>query len=138
MSVLPSVIAHADWGSAEKKRCVAVAHWRDGVYHLDVPGAVARPRELLPTLLREAAGGSVLAGFDFPIGVPRAYAEIASIPAFVPFLRALGAPPWADFHRVASSPQDVSISRPFYPYRPGGTRQVRPKSGRQGSHRWLE
>jgi hypothetical protein len=66
----------------------------------------------------------VLAGFDFPIGVPRAYADAAGISDFVPFLRALGSPPWDQFYSVARRPEEISVSRPFYPFRPGGTSQA--------------
>lgn len=98
MSVLPSIIAHADWGSDVRKRCVAVAYRHGDSYLIDV--------------------------FDFPIGLPRAYADVAGVTDFVPFLRGLGTAEWANFYRVAQSPEDVSVARPFYPYRPGGTRQA--------------
>ena len=47
---------------------------------------------LLQRLLRQAAGASVAFGVDFPVGLPRRYAELHAGPArdFPEFLRALG------------------------------------------------
>jgi hypothetical protein len=62
-----------------------------------------------------------MAGFDFPIGVPRSYAAAAGITAFPALLAALGTPPWQSFHLVAARPEEISLHRPFYPMRPGGS-----------------
>jgi hypothetical protein len=72
--------------------------------------------------LREGARtGAILAGFDFPIGVPHAYAERAGFGRFPDMLRSLGNGPWADFYNPAARPDEISLTRPFYPIRPGGT-----------------
>ena len=74
--------------------------------------------------LRAAAGpGQAMIGFDFPIGLPRAYAAAAGIAAFPAWLAALGTPPWDSFHLVAAQPGEITRYRPFYPMRPGGTRR---------------
>jgi len=64
-----------------------------------------------------------MAGFDFPIGVPRAYAEKAGFGRFPDMLLCLGAGSWADFYNPAESPDEISLWRPFYPRAPGGTRK---------------
>jgi hypothetical protein len=45
------------------------------------------------------------------------------ITSFPNFLPQIGHGSWAQFTNVASTPPEVSISRPFYPARPGGTLQ---------------
>jgi len=62
-----------------------------------------------------------MAGFDFPIGVPRAYAERAGFARFPEMLLCLGTGLWADFYKPAARPDEISLNRPFYPRAPGGT-----------------
>jgi len=78
------------------------------------------PARLLPGLATLAGrSGAVLAGFDFPIGFPLAYARRAGIREFRPLLPFLGGPCF----EVAESPEEISLLRPFYPMRPGGASQ---------------
>jgi hypothetical protein len=72
-------------------------------------------------LMEAAAPGQAMIGFDFPLGLPRAYARAAGITSFREFLTALGAPPWDEFGTIASTPAEISLHRPFYPARSGGT-----------------
>jgi hypothetical protein len=62
-------------------------------------------------------------GFDFPIGLPRAYAAAAGISSFPRFLDLLGSPPWEEFDVVARRPSEITLHRPFYPAVPGGTKR---------------
>jgi mannose-6-phosphate isomerase-like protein (cupin superfamily) len=78
---------------------------------------------LLARLAGEAGGGSVLAGFDFPIGLPAAYAERAGISSFREAFPALGGGEWARFFEPAERPEEISLRRPFYPRRPGGAKR---------------
>ena len=77
---LPGWIAHADWGASAAKRVVATAELRGDEYVVHAPRLVGGDGELVermhvaPGPLRPA-----LLGFDFPIGLPRAYAELAGI-----------------------------------------------------------
>jgi hypothetical protein len=129
----PTVIAHADWGLDRRKRQLAVARLVSG-------GAGLSPRYLVASLapapdglgpegdlfrgLREAAApGQAMAGFDFPIGLPRAYATAAGISSFPQFLDVLGSPPWQEFAVVARRPGEITLYRPFYPAAPGGTKR---------------
>jgi hypothetical protein len=66
-------------------------------------------------------GGSVLIGFDFPIGLPVAYAERVNVRDFLALLTELGRGEWAEFFAVAERPDQIGLRRPFYPQRPGGT-----------------
>ena len=123
---LPSVIAHADWSLRPRKRWVAIARLdeKGDVYRVSEPEVVGDTSTLLGRLASQArAHRPVLVGFDFPIGVPAAYAETAGVESFPALVSELGAGVWADFYRVAESPAQISVHRPFYPQRPGGTSQ---------------
>ena len=64
--------------------------------------------------------GPILAGFDFPIGLPAAYAKQAGIEDFATALAGFGQGRWRDFYEVAAQPEQIALTRPFYPARPGG------------------
>lgn len=76
--------------------------------------------------LRAAAGekGCVLVGFDFPIGLPLAYAQKNGINGFIEFLTSNTQEDWREFFNVANLPEEISQRRPFYPHRPGSARQI--------------
>jgi hypothetical protein len=59
-------------------------------------------------------------GFDFPIGLPAAYARRAGIEHFATALSGFGKGRWRDFYNVALNPEQIALTRPFYPDRPGG------------------
>jgi hypothetical protein len=113
---LPRWVIHADWGTAPDKRWAAVATLAGDRY------AVAAPRITLDPL-REAIRRRepALVGFDFPIGIPLAYARKANVDGFLELLPRLGWGDWRNFFLPASFPEEVSLERPFYPRRPGGT-----------------
>jgi hypothetical protein len=119
------VIAHADWGSDPRKQWMCVGELGlDGRYHIASPEPVGDPGTMLRRLRDRANGDTVAVGFDFPIGIPVAYARRAGIANFLEVLPKLGHDRWADFYTVASTPEDISLTRPFYPMRPGGTKQI--------------
>jgi hypothetical protein len=76
---------------------------------------------LLDRLRERAGGGTILVGFDFPIGLPLAFARQAGIAGFTDLLPGLGSGRWAHFHDLAEHADEISLTRPFYPRRPGGT-----------------
>lgn len=120
----PSLIAHADWGTAPGKRWMALAaRGDDGRFTALAPERVGSLDRLLERLATEARGGTALLGLDLPIGLPRAYARRAGITCFTTALRSFGAGDWADFYQPATSAAEVGLRRPFYPQRPGGTSQ---------------
>jgi hypothetical protein len=131
--VLPAIAAHADWGVTPRKRQVAVARLASGrpgtaagyvVTSLAPAPAEGAPEgDPLQRLAAAAAPGQAIAGLDFPIGLPRAYATAAGISSFPPFLDMLGSPPWQEFSTVAGQASEITLGRPFYPARPGGTRR---------------
>jgi hypothetical protein len=124
LNPLPSLVVHADWGSNPNKRWMTRAVLVDGGYRAEAPEPVGNATMLVQRLRAEAGpGAAILLGFDFPIGVPAAYADRAGIDQFVPFLLGLGESEWTEFLEVAREAGQISTRRPFYPYAPGGKRQ---------------
>ena len=119
----PALVAHADWSIDSKKRWMATGISEKGSYHLSAPEPVGDVSSLLTRLTCRARGGQVLIGFDFPIGLPLLFAKGAQISSFLDLLPQLGSGDWVRFYDIAVSSDDISFHRPFYPYRPGGTRQ---------------
>jgi hypothetical protein len=123
------MIAHADWSCDPCKRQVAVASLVSASVgagpRYRVVSLAAAPRGNEPDIfgLLPAAQlpGAALLGFDFIIGLPKAYAAAAEVNSFPVFLAALGSPPWEDFEHIAEWPAEIGVRRPFYPKRPGGT-----------------
>jgi hypothetical protein len=114
------VVAHADWGSQTGKRWLATARRRGEGFWVEAASPVAAPDRLLAALSAEAGPrGGVLVGFDFPIGLPLAYARRACVREFRPLLPTLG----GSFFEVAERAEEISVLRPFYPARPGGAAQ---------------
>lgn len=122
MSAGPTLIAHADWSVDPQKRWMACAVRADEHWRLDAPEPVGDLPTLFHRLRERAGGGPVLAGFDFPIGLPAFYARAARIEYFPDFLRRSG--PDAAFWKVCETAHEVGMERPFYPRRPGGTSQA--------------
>ncbi|MGO9021089.1 MAG: hypothetical protein ACLQVJ_22335 [Syntrophobacteraceae bacterium] len=92
-------------------------------YCVTEPEMVLDSGMLLNQLRVRSGGGSVLLGFDFPIGLPSTYCQIARICSFIDILPVFGKGCWANFYQVASDCSQISIYRPFYPYAPGGKSQ---------------
>jgi SAM-dependent methyltransferase len=125
---LPLLVAHADWSSNPEKRWLARAMLENGRYTVHAPMLVGEPSTLLRRLRTAAGGvGTVLVGFDFPIGVPTAYAKRASVESFLALLSELGQGKWSDFYEIAERPDHISLHRPFYP------RDPRPKGSKKRS-----
>ena len=119
----PRIVLHADWSAHPAKRWLAAAALRaDGRYRL-LPTARIGPLEGLWRSLEETGGAPALLGFDFPIGLPAAYAERVGIGAFVTVLPHFGEGDRAAFYDVATRPEEISLGRPFYPARQGGRRR---------------
>lgn len=111
---LVDVLAHADWSVSPKKRWVARAEWSGG-WTLTAVEPVGPTPTFVAALLRAAATRRVLAGFDFPIGLPRSYGAKTRETDFSAFLRCVGTGRWSRFADIARTPDEISIERPFYP-----------------------
>jgi hypothetical protein len=62
-----------------------------------------------------ARATSILAGFDFVIGLPLAYAQRAGLSSFREALSVFGAGEWESFYQVCRAPCEVTLWRPFFP-----------------------
>jgi hypothetical protein len=121
---LPTFVYHADWGTDPKKRWLCKAVLEGDRYRAQAPMLVGDHFGLLNRIKDEIGGtGTAVIGFDFPIGIPARYAALLGVTEFKPFLRQLGGGDFADFYRISATPSEVSKYRPFYPFRPGGTKQ---------------
>jgi hypothetical protein len=80
---------------------------------VDAPRLVGVLDDFLNDLL--GSPQPTLAGFDFPIGVPAAYARKAKVSSFTELLEALGTGDWSEFYRVCEEDKEISLHRPFYP-----------------------
>ncbi|MDT8306845.1 MAG: hypothetical protein RRC07_13000 [Anaerolineae bacterium] len=120
---MPALVAHADWSVSRRKRWLALAELQpNGDYVATVPQPAGAAATLLYRLFSLVPPGRpLLAGFDFPIGLPLAYARLAGIGAFLSQLPQFGHGAWDSFYHVAEKPEEIGLRRPFYPYRPGGT-----------------
>ena len=129
LSTRELVVCACDWSVSPNKRELAIAHfrqlphapadpahpWRDADLTIAPPEPVGNPSTLFDRLSRTSPGAHILVGLDLPIGLPRTYAAMAGIRAFVPWLTAMpmdDADERAAFFRVSAEP---STERPFYP-----------------------
>jgi hypothetical protein len=116
----PGLIVHADWSVHPGKRWMAQAVRRPGGRYLALPPAPVGALDGFFAGLAVGVGpGSILVGFDFPIGLPAAYARQAGIDEFLQALERFE----EDFYKVARTPAEISLARPFYPDQPGGRRR---------------
>jgi hypothetical protein len=114
-------------GKAAEKRWSTSAILKDGRYTLSSAGRIDKwarePSYLIPAIRNNLnSQACALVGFDFPIGVPACYARTAGIRDFKALLLQLGAGSWSNFFDCARRPEEISLHRPFYPFKPGGTK----------------
>ena len=126
---LPAIVAHADWAVNPRKRWVTPAILnKEGVYELQLPEPVNHPTILMHRLRqigrRNYNNPTVFLGVDFPIGLPKLYADRVKIEDFMDALLGFGIiERWRDFYHVAEQPEEIDLYRPFYPQRPGASKR---------------
>lgn len=103
-------LIHADWSVSPGKRWMARADFQDARW---VVSATAPARDILQMMA--VANQPVLAGFDFPIGLPEGYGRSTGFSGFPNFLRGTGDAAWNEFRTIARHPDEISMRRPFYP-----------------------
>jgi len=104
-----------------RKRWMAVATREADRWKIAIPERVGETADLFSRLRqRRDQRGSLFIGFDFPIGLPQAYGEHTGFSDFKDALKNFGSGAWADWYSVCEDKRQISIQRPFYPYRPGG------------------
>lgn len=125
MNGMPDIVAHADWSTDPKKRWICWAEAEvTGSYRAGPPETISHTQTFIQRIIELFENGKrILLGFDYPIGLPHVYAQRSGVDDFLRLLPQLGRGKWEHFYSVAMRPEDISLSRPFYPHRPGGTRQ---------------
>lgn len=120
-----SLIAHADWSVNPTKRWVAISVLQPGgSWSLCELSNVRQPSTLFSHLKSiQAVPGSILAGFDLPIGLPFYYALYVGITDFLSALPLLGHMEWDKFFLPAEQNSEISLHRPFYPAKPWGPKR---------------
>jgi hypothetical protein len=92
---------------------VASADLGDGAFRAHAPSIFGNSGRLLDDMGLHGRQGSTLLGFDFPIGLPRAYAVRAGVERYISWLRSLTDD--STLFEVAADIADVSPARPFFP-----------------------
>lgn len=109
-------ILHADWSVTPRKRYVAEAVKEQGGWRIGAPERFGSTEAFIERHT-DGAGPATLAAFDFPLGVPAAWASKVGVKRFDTFLRELDHGLWPDFFNVAERTEDIAPARPFYPRR---------------------
>ena len=112
---------HADWGMRPAARWVVRGEDRGDGWTLAAPEPWDADRHM-PVIV-DPGEGTVLAGFDVPLGVPVAWARAAGVASFDEVIHLVARDAWPDLLRPAESADQISPRRPFYPRAPGGTRR---------------
>ncbi len=113
LKTMPSLVAAADWSIHSKKRRMAIARLRKDCYEIGPPQPVGESRTMLSRLAAEAGqDAAILIAFDFPIGLPAAYARAAGLNSFREALGQFGHGKWAEFYTVSAQP---TLHHPFFP-----------------------
>jgi len=116
-------LIHADWSAHNKKKWMTTADRMPQGWQVAAPRLVPGAPEFFDRWL--FGGRRVLAGFDFPIGVPAAFGKRTGFGDFPEALAEFGSGEWKEFFCVADRPEDITLRRPFYPQTyPRGRRQA--------------
>jgi hypothetical protein len=109
------IIIHSDWSVHKRKRWSAIARRRPSGWQIE---AIA-PFSELSHVLFDNKDQSILAGFDFPIGMPEFWYKAANVVDFPSFLNAVKAGKLHQIFSVAEFESEISYERPFYPNKVG-------------------
>ena len=113
----PQIIAHSDWSMRSAKRwCARAVLIEDGRYAVQGPKPVGLLGEFLPSIEASISDANcAFLGFDFPIGIPHRYAQLANIASFIGWIEQLGTGQWGEFFDVCEEGDEISFRRPFFP-----------------------
>lgn len=99
-------------------------------WHVYPPAQTFDPATFFSNLRsRLGKSGCILAGFDFPIGLPYQYAAKTGLNDFLTLLPLLGHAEWSRFYDPAEIPDQISLYRPFYPLKSGNARRSHLEQG---------
>lgn len=117
------LLTHADWSKRAEGRWLAHASRSGGGWRIEAARPVGDPGSLVCEIKGLAGSGAALLGVDLPIGAPIAWAAAAAVDRYLDALPAFGHGAWSRFYDPATAPDEISLTRPFYPASPGGARQ---------------
>src|SRR5687768_5955919 len=106
-------LIHADWSVSDNKKWMAIADRTPQGWLVSAPRRVPSAPELIDSEL--FCGRPLIAGFDFPIGIPAEFGRQTRFNGFLDALSSFGRGDWAKFFDVANNPAEISLRRPFYP-----------------------
>lgn len=112
---LSACLVHADWSVSPAKRWAAWATPLEQGWRVDALAPVGDLADFRRRILDISGLFPILAGFDFPIGVPKVFGEKTGSAGFPDFLSSLDGPRWGRFSSVAREPWEIAIEQPFYP-----------------------
>ncbi len=104
---------HADWSITAKGRWLATAARSGRGWQVTAPRPLGCIKSFVDSLF--TTSGPVLAGFDFPIGLPARFGQGTGLADFPTALTTFGQGEWSEFFHVAEKPEQISRMRPFYP-----------------------
>lgn len=110
-------LVHADWSVQARKRWAAWASFSIGRWRVEELEPVGDLHGFNQRLLGMGASEAVVAGFDFPIGLPSFYGAKTGASDFPSFLQGLDQVRWERFASVTDDPAEISLDRPFFPLR---------------------
>src|SRR5262245_56783545 len=106
-------LIHSDWSTDGRKEWMTAAKRTARGMEVGASQPVPCAPEFVDRCL--FGGQKVLAGFDFPIGVPAAFGRQTGFGNFRDALAEFGRGEWGNFFSIADSPEDITLRRPFYP-----------------------
>jgi hypothetical protein len=104
-------LVHSDWSMHEKKRWSAIARQTKLGWRVDGINLFSE----ISDLLFGQRDHSILAGFDFPIGMPNFWYERAGVSNFLSFIDKVRSGEFPHFFNVSNTISEISSARPFYP-----------------------
>jgi hypothetical protein len=110
-----SRLIHADWSVSPNKRWAARACYTAPNWTVEAVEPVGDCSLFARSLVAAALDEAVLAGFDFPIGVPEVYGKQTGLKSFPDLLQQIGQGRWSAFDSIARETHEISLERPFYP-----------------------
>ena len=110
-----TLLIHSDWSVSPNKRWAARARLGDDGWLIEAVEPVGDCPAFVRSLVAASQQEAVLAGFDFPIGVPDAYGARTGLSSFPDLLAQIGQGRWARFGDIAREPSEIGLERPFYP-----------------------
>lgn len=118
------MVVHCDWSKKPGKRWMAIASRKGQRWKVEEPELVGPTSKLFDRLSRRSPqSGCLLVGFDFPLGLPHQYGEKTGLTNFRTAVKEFGKGKWAKWFDVCEEKAQISLFRPFYPFRTGGTKQ---------------